>query len=625
MTIIAILGLFGSAWLLARQRSGLRFDEAALYGALLAFFEVVLLMQVLGFGAVLSPAGVWGLTLGLSALNLFFAFFRGAWKPGRRFVAPPAFLGPALIAVLVTLGVRLFLAWKLPPEGWDSLGYHLPIVLKWLRQGNLDTSGIVGAQRYFAWNGDLVTGWLAFLNGNLALAKISQVLGIPLLAAAGSVIGRRLAGLRWAWPCAAAMVGLPIVLIQAGIAYVDVFQTGFWLAAAAAALALARSGRGLHLWAFGLAFGLCLGSKSTVYFLAPLVVILVVALIVAPRRPRFLAGQAALAVGLMVVAGAGSYVRNVLLTGNPIFPYGLSLAGIPIFKGIVSASDMPAYMEHWFVSSRWGWIVYPFGEHIRSVIGYSHINGFGPLFAVAWLAFPLAIYRAARLRDVLALAFFGLFPLVAIFFFVLQPVQLPRYIIFAAAVPIAGLAYLLRRSRVNWQRAGRMAWTIGMVVGCLGVFAYLFRAPGVRAAGREILAGRPVDGGEYYAKQYPAVGSAWAAVDARLRAGDTVVVDYDELLLPWAGLPPRADVRVIVYGDCIYPQVPFGRSEGEWLREVERVSPRFVAVWCPGWNPGREVRLCRAIAACARPYALLGRWTSRDFGWVEVYEAKRDP
>lgn len=622
MTLLAILALFLSAGRLIRRWFHLRLDEAVLYGCLLAFFEVVVIIQVLGLASSLKPAPAWIATIACVGINFLIGFCRRPFPPSRRLWPIPLSVLVGLLAASLIAGARLLLAWVVPPDGWDSLGYHLPIVLQWVRQGNFDLAGVMGAQRYFAWNGELASTWLALLSGNLVYAKIVQVLSLPLLAAAGSVLGRRLAGLRWAWPCAVALPALPIVLIQSGMAYVDALYAAFWLAAAAAALGLARSGRSIHLWAFALAFGLALGTKSTIYFLAPLLLPLAAALIKAPRRPKRILAQTAGCLLLVALAGAGAYIRNAILTGNPIFPYSLTVAGVPVFKGIMSSTDMPAYIEHWFVSSRWGWIVYPFWEHIRGVIGYTHVNGFGPLFAIGWLLLPVAFARAFKRRDAQALAFLSLFPLVVLLFFTLQPVQLPRYIIFLAPLPIVGLAYSLSRAGRILRRAALGIWTIGIVLGCAGVVAYLYRAPGMRYAWHCILSGRSPDPWDYYSRQYHSAGKAWAALNLRLRPGDSVVVSSNELILPWSGIPPRAKVQVVIFGDCVFPQVPRGRTEEEWILEVESLGPRFVVIWSPAWNPGGEERLVRALASRGEPYMRIGRWDSRAYGWVEIYQLK---
>ena len=626
MTLAALLALFSSAILVLRRRFRLRADETFLFGCLLAFLEIVVIVQALGLASRLQPWPARLATAGCIAANLAAGFWR---RPSRPFKVKrkwpvPGPLWPALIGVLTTALLRLFIAWKVPPEGWDGLGYHLPIVVSWLQRGNFDLRGLVGPQPYFAWNGELAATWLALLNGNLDWAKLVQVLSLPVLAAAGAVLGRRLAGLRWAWPCAVALPAIPVVLIQAGLPYVDALYASFWLAAIAAALGLAVSGRNIYLWAFAVALGLSLGTKSTFFFLVPPALLLIAALKKSPLRPRLTLGRSAVCLALVALAGAGAYIRNLVLTGNPMFPFGLSIAGAPIFKGIVSLSEMPAGIERWFVPSSWAWIVYPFWETVRGTVGYTHLNGFGPLFALGWLLLPMAFWQAWKRREGMTLAFLGLIPLVLLLFFTMQPVRIPRYIIFLAPLPILGLAYTFRRAQGILRTAALTAWTLAILGGCSGVLAYMYSSPGIRGAWSSIRAVKPVNAWDYYQRQYSSLGRAWRALDQRLAAGDVVAVNYGELLLPWYGMPPRARVQVVVFGTCVYPHVPKAATAEEWIDEVDRLAARFVVVWSPAWNPGRETLLCQALQRNSGRFKQAGRWESPNFGWVEIYEAARN-
>lgn len=197
MAMIAASALFLSGYSLVRRRLGLRPDESLLLAGLLACLEVTATMQILGLASCLRPLPVRLATAALVGLHLAAAYGRPAVRPvgGRRQF--PRWLVPAALVVSATLAVRLVLAWTAPPDGWDALGYHLPFVVRWMQQGSLDLSGWAGTHRYFAWNGDLLSAWLALLDGGaLAAAKMPQILGLPLLLASGSVLGRRLAGPR---------------------------------------------------------------------------------------------------------------------------------------------------------------------------------------------------------------------------------------------------------------------------------------------------------------------------------------------------------------------------------------------------------------------------------------------
>lgn len=623
MATIAASVLLLSAYLLVRRRLGLRSDEALLLAGLLACLEAVAAIQALAVAAWLAPGSVRVVTAALIGLHLGLAYTRPPVPAVGRIKPLPRWLIPAAAAVAATMAVRLLLAAVSPPDGWDALGYHLPFVARWVHQGGLDLAGWVGTHRYFAWNGDLLSAWLAFLDGGaLGTAKLAQVLGLPILAAAGSSLGRRLAGARWAAACSLALASLPIVLIQSGMAYVDVLYAAFWTASVAASIAWAKTGRAVDLLAFAAGAGLAWGTKSTFFFLAPLLMVPVVALGQSAPCRKSAARLWAPASALAFAAGAGSYIRNIILTGNPIYPLGLTLAGHRIFKGIVSAADFPAAYEQWYVPSSWGWLLYPFKETVRGVWGYTHLNGFGPLFALGWLFFAVSVWAAWKRRDSLRIAFLALVPAVIVLFLTLQPVRIPRYIIFLAPIPIVGMAAVFGRARGRRLAAARVLFTLAVIGGCAGVWAYMARQPGYRYAGTMLLTGSGVDAAGYYKAQYGSLGEAWAALNRELEPGDRVAINDGELSLPWAGTPPRARVRVVLLGRSPYPEAIAEDTFEGWMAAIDRLEARYLVVWSPAWWPesGRRAR----EAARSRPdrFEPLIRTASAVFGEVDVFRVR---
>jgi hypothetical protein len=151
--------------------------------------------------------------------------------------------------------------------------------------------------------------------------------------------------------------------------------------------------------------------------------------------------------------------------------------------------------------------------------------------------------------------------------------------------------------------------------------AYLC-TPGILSVGFKARPMTLADAWEYYEKQYPGLALAWQALDQRLKAGDVVAVNYGELLQPWAGLPPRASVRVVAFGESAYPQVLNGRTPEEWLAELDRLGPHYVVVWSPAWVSKTGVRERRAVQSRPGRFRLLGRWVSFEMGWVEIYEVR---
>jgi hypothetical protein len=623
---LAVLALGWSSFSALRRHWRLRVDEALLGAGLLASFEALTVSTVLGLEGVFTRRPVILLTGMIAAAQALSVAFASPHPPRRADAFPRGTwpLWPAAAFVFAAIAARVILAAEIPPESWDGLTYHMPILWRWVQQGSFDLAGWSGPQRWFPWNGELLPAWLAVLGGgSLAPAKIAQVLALPMLAAAGASLGRRLAGRAWAAPCALAFGAVPIAVIHAGIPYVDGFQAAFWLAAAAFAIAWDKSGRRVHLLLCALAFGLTLGTKSTIYFLAPLGLPILATLVFrADRRLPFLRALP-WCVLLALAAGGYTYARNWIDVGNPIYPYALKLGGVKVFDGPSEPGQLLVTVENWFVSSRLDWLTYPFHETMKGDLGYTTENGFGPLFAAGWLLLPWSAFLAWRRRDRAALAFLALVPATALFFFTLHPTREPRYVVFLAGVPIAGLAIALRGLRGRARLLALGLWGFGAAWGALGVFDYIGRDAGLAYAWRELRAHGRVDQRSYYRSQYGSLGQAWEFLDARLKPGDVVAVNYGELVLPWAGIPPRAKLFVIGHKPNDLPQTLWGNAPAEWLGLLNEIDANYFAVWTPAWYPDVGEAELATIEAHPEKFASIGVWTSPGFGRVELFELKR--
>jgi hypothetical protein len=623
---LAALALGWSSFSALRRHWRLRIDEALLGAGLLASFEALTVSTVLGLGGLFTRRPVILLTGMIAAAQILSVEFASPPPPRRADAFRRATwpLWPAAAFVFAVVAARVLLAAAIPPESWDGLTYHMPILWRWVQQGSFDLAGWSGPQRWFPWNGELLPAWLAVLGGgSLGPAKVAQTLALPMLAAAGASLGRRLAGRAWSAACALAFAAVPIAVIHAGIPYVDGFQAAFWLGAAAFAVAWDKSGRRVHLLLCALAFGLTLGTKSTIYFLAPLGLPILAALVFrSDRRMPFLRALP-WCVLLALAAGGYTYVRNWIEVGNPIYPYALKLGGVKVFDGPSEPGQLLVTVENWFVSSRWDWLTYPFHETMKGDLGYTTENGFGPLFAAGWLLLPWSAFLAWRRRDRAALSFLALVPATALFFFTLHPTREPRYVVFLAGVPIAGLAIALRGLRGRARVLALGLWGLGAAWGALGVLDFIGRDAGLAYAWRELRAHGRIDQRSYYRAQYGSLGQAWEFLDARLKPGDVVAVNYGELVLPWAGIPPRAKLFVIGHKPNDLPQTLWGTTSAEWLGLLNEIDANYFAVWAPAWYTDVGETELATIAAHPEKFASIGVWTSPGFGRVELFELKR--
>jgi hypothetical protein len=618
--LLSLLWLSCAAALWRRLR--LRVDEAFMGAGLVVSFEIVAAALILGSAGRLSGPAARAITVALLAAHTALAFTGRLPRKhlGSRFAAPiPILLAGA--AVLAVLGFRLLLALSLPIESWDALTYHVPMILRWLQQGNLDLWGWMGPQRYNPWNGELIPAWMALLDhGSLSSVRAAQALPLFWLAAAGAVLGRRLGGQLWGPATAVALLGIPIALIQAGMPYVDVIYAFFWVACATEALCWDRGGRRVHLALSGLAFGLALGTKETIYFQAPLLLPIALTAALRPRRRRSLIVGLPAAAALALAAGAYIYARNWIQNGDPIFPFTFKLSGRVLFQGIMEPGDLLVTVEKWFVPSRMGWLAYPFLETMKGAVGYSSENGFGAVFAAGWLLFPLALARAAWRRDWGALGFLSLLPACALFFVTLHPTREPRYVVFLPAVPIAGLAYLFSGVHGLARRLAFLAWATGVCWSLIGVLGYFGSDAPSLFAWKQLSAQGHLDPYAYYKEKYGSLGHLWESLNPQLRQGDVVCVNYGELILPLAGLPPRARLFELGHSQNDFPDSLWGQSDDAWLSQLDSVKANYLVVWSPAWydtGVGDDER--RSIAKFPSRFKLLGRWEGSAMGTAEYY------
>ncbi len=616
---------FISAYFLARNYLK-RADEALLAAGLLAASEIVLVITILGWLSLLKPAAAVLMTLLLSAAHFAAAFRRRrpfrpfpSWK--RLQLALPWPLWPAPVLIAAVLVFRAILALALPFDSWDGLSYHLPIVLRWLQQGNFDLAGWLGPARYFPWNGELLPVWLALLDGNnLNATKLAQGLAFPLWIASGAVLGRRLSGVRWAVPAALALACIPIALIHIGISYVDFIYAAFWLSAAASALCFEYTGRPAYLLLYAAAFGLAAGTKSTLYFQLPLLLPILWTLWSREDYARKAIRLSPVLAGIVVLSGGVSYLHNWWSTGNPIYPYSFKIGGMMIFRGIMSPGELLVTVERWFVTSPVGWLWYPFHETMKGATVYSTENGFGPLFAAGWLFWPFALRKAWKDGNRGAFGFLLLLPATAFFFFTLHPTREQRYVIFISAIPILALTYIFRRAS-GWLRLAVAAgWTFGAAWSLCGFLNYVGRDTDMTKAWTTIRAGGKADPYVFYRAKFGALGEAWAGVNERLAPGDVVATNYGELILPWAGLPPRGKVITVSHKETPYPQTLTATGSAEWISLLDRHKVRYFALWSPAWYPEEGNLERESIGKEPGRFLPAGKWQSSDFGRVELYE-----
>jgi len=325
------------AWLAARLADRVVARSAAA-SWLLAWLTLVAVLPALLLIALswVAPVGARGVGGALAvAIGLELAA-RRFWGMGAAAEGAAA-AGKWTRSEVGALGLLLALvvAWMLhaalsgPSLVWDDLSYHAALPAFWRTSGSLALPPFT-YQAYYPAHSELVALWFLLPAGELAHTKVLELLW-PVLGAAAIVrLGAAVGGGRAAASLAAAafLVSDGVVGAAATFCGSDLAPVALALAGLAWAVPVAGTGerRGARVALAGLAAGAALGAKVS---MAP-ALLAAVALVLADadRSGRMRTGMRFAAAAL--AAGGLCYLRNLLLTGNPVFPAALGPLSGPL-------------------------------------------------------------------------------------------------------------------------------------------------------------------------------------------------------------------------------------------------------------------------------------------------------
>jgi hypothetical protein len=266
-----------------------------------------------------------------------------------------ALLGLALLlSAALMLGMRsLLLAVKVVSDGPI---YHLYFSARWWKAGTLMLVAAPfgeNAATYFPANGDLWFTWLMASWGSERLAKVGQApfLALAWLAAYGCA--RRLgAGRSSSMVASCWFASSTPLLIYSFEPNVDTIFVAGYLVAAYFFLEVARGkGNSATLCLAALAAGLSLGTKPVgVVFVPPLVVVMIGAIVIKPTPARIKIIQVCVAALLPLATCGYWFLRNGLLTGNPLYPMEVRALGRTILSGWYGPEAMR--FSHYYIPFR---------------------------------------------------------------------------------------------------------------------------------------------------------------------------------------------------------------------------------------------------------------------------------
>ncbi len=227
--------------------------------------------------------------------------------------------GPALLLgtlAILTYGWILAAAYYLPPRGIDDLCYHLPAVFEYYRSHEIRLLPLFTPQFAFPENAELLFLWPVLFTHDQGMVDAANVPFVLLSVLTLYALARHFSlPKRDALFAALLYAFCPVVLMQAGVNYVDIIVSAFLLLSIYFTLRYSEDQHWLDATLAGLSIGLLCGMKYTAPFLVlPLQFLMVPAL----RKGRW--RHAAAYLSIMLLAGGWWYLRNAVVLGEPMFP-----------------------------------------------------------------------------------------------------------------------------------------------------------------------------------------------------------------------------------------------------------------------------------------------------------------
>jgi hypothetical protein len=209
-----------------------------------------------------------------------------------------------------------------PPLANDALTYHLPAAVDWIQQHRLtlyQTWLYNPANTYSPLAGSMFITWLLAPMGNDVLGRFVQIPALLLIFFAMIKIGQNLG----ARPVIAMSVATIAILSQPLIRQImlakdDLFVAAFFTAAVAELSSTPKRGLATSVASVAVSIGLLLATKYTAILSLPLLLLM----IDAPSRARWRAQHWISWILVVAILAGPWYLRNLLLTGNPIYPLG---------------------------------------------------------------------------------------------------------------------------------------------------------------------------------------------------------------------------------------------------------------------------------------------------------------
>lgn len=429
---------------------------------LLFYLQIVLTELLLGAAFLLNDTVLSALNLTISTLllwviynksgrDIFYNYLANVRQSTRKLRT--AYHNKGFLVLLTSL-FSIFMLWTVfvgvifPPLDWDGNDYHLQYTGELIQNHHIwDTAAQRPWITGYPKGGEMIQAWLPLISHNDMLIELSQVPFVILGILSLYVISRRIGVSQPNAIFTSTLFAFtPIVMHQITTGYIDVMLPSLFYAGIA--LATQKRITKLDYLLIGFSISLLISIKQTAVYLAlGILVFLATNLytIYGKHYKQYLTPLVLMSLSLPI--GAYWYIKNWIIYGSPIYPFGLRVGGIPVFAGM----DLSKWTQHKLsglpgnIPGQWLYTWSEYGPRNGAYpFAYNYDGsyyGLGPLwFIILVPSIILAIYLATKHRNTLFLK------LVAIFFGVLILIPSsysPRYTIFIVGIGVLALGLTL--------------------------------------------------------------------------------------------------------------------------------------------------------------------------------------
>jgi hypothetical protein len=334
--------LAGAWWLAGHGLRQTRFLDRVLGSAVLAFAWSLLGLELLGVLGLLAIGPLCGW-----ACLLFGAGVAARWQrpnvPGGEEETSEPWRAEVVLAVALLLWTCVVLLMRslLLPVKVVSDGpiYHLYFAARWWKAGKLFLVAAPfgeNAATYFPANGDLWFTWLMASWGGDRLAKVGQAPFLVLAGVAAFRIARILCSGRNASVIAVCwfLASTPLLLFTFEANVDTIFVACYLMAVVFFLRYQPQSPCGRTLLVGGLAAGLAMGTKPVgLVFVGPLLLLFLGSVAIRTRSWRTTSAAGLVLAGCLLPGAGFWFGRNLLLTGNPLYPLHVQMLGTTLLQG----------------------------------------------------------------------------------------------------------------------------------------------------------------------------------------------------------------------------------------------------------------------------------------------------